>query len=390
MTSLQRALFEVEMDSLCDSFSTTLRVSPLPPKPVVVETVLEEHAVQRDGIFYPNQHNWDDVKEYIYRQGDKDRMMKLERQRYIDEMVERNTPYCVCFPINDDDEIVPSIIDGNNDNSNNDDDDDDDDDDDVDGNNGNNDITTNDDEEVKGGKNVSVDKMDKEVQHDEQTTQNNNNNNDDDNDKDDNTTSSAATSVTGNETEGEEDGDEVDVMADVPDISTSTPSEEMGGMVMFDDDLLFDDLLIDLAKYLATSTVNVVTPTLKFILKAGIVIPVAIVTLLLIKIVKRVFNTIFKSENEFDDDDDDDCSVCSFDLPPLDPPSTAEEMLEILESRQYETKEEFRKAFEFEFATDVYSYEYFEYDIAEAARRREEEEEDMAWELENKPWWKFW
>ena len=352
-SSLQRALFEVELNSLCDSFSN-MRVSPLPPKPVVVETVLEEHAMKRDGIFYAVDDftTQDDVEETIYRQGAKDRMLKLEHQRYIDQMIERGTPYCVCFPINDDECVLVDVTvteddDGNNNNS------------------------YNNDESI-----VSVENMDMEVQpNDKQKTRSIDD--DDNNDNETASTTATTTSVTDDE---KDDDDDVDM---IPDMSTSTTSEEIEGML--DDDLLLDGLLIDLAKYLATSTVNVATPALKFILNFVVLLPVAIVTYLLLKSIKRVYNTIFKSENEFDDD----CSLPP--LPPRDQTSfDPEEMFEILNSHGYETEEEFRKRFEFEFATPVYTYDYFCFDIAEAKRRREEEEEDMAWELENKPWWKFW
>ena len=399
MTSLQRALYEIEFNNMCDSFSK-LRVSSLPPKPVVVETILEKDALKQDGIVFHDsmwyESTMTEAEEYVYMQKAKDRMIKIERQQYIDEMEERGTPFCVCLPVSDDEKCIVVTIDSYN-------------------NDGNNESSSK----------VSVDNMDTVVQlqieDDKTTTQCNDDEKADSNNQttteaSDDCTASTATMVTDDETDDEkedDDDDKVDVMEDVPDMSTSTAAdddEETGQ----EEERNGDILLKRIAKYMATATDNVtndvkndVTTTVNLtkdfatttvnvatlIFKAAIIIPAATVTFLLFKIMKRVFNTIFKSKNEFDDEyyDGDDCSECSEALPPLEPPTTAEEMLEMMmEGREYESEDEFRKVWEFRFGTPVYSYEYFKFDIAEANRRREEEEEDMAWELENKPWWKFW
>jgi len=357
---------DVEMNSLCNSFSS-LRISSSVVKtaPVLVgpvETILEEVALKRD--------------------------MKLEADKFRDDMIQAGTPFWVCVPLMDN--FVPL----------------------------NNNIVSSDDEDkevhIEEMMTTQFDNVEEEetttqfdddddddhmakavrdgnieetvttqfdnVEEEETTTQFDNNDDDhtakavrdgniDDDDDDSTVTTETATTTTTTTT------------ATSDDYNSTVTTETATTVPADDDDVVNNDevvrptvilqLLLALAQYWIGSTV-------KFALKLA-TLPLLIVVYIIYKTMKSLTRPAMLDDFEFDYDDQ---SICSEEERLLE----EEEVLEMLYSRQYASEEEFQKWWEFELGTEMYRYCDYKFEL----QQKYEAAMDVEAEDAATPWWKFW
>eukprot|EP00529_Nitzschia_sp_RCC80_P020750 CAMPEP_0113496546 /NCGR_PEP_ID=MMETSP0014_2-20120614/30178_1 /TAXON_ID=2857 /ORGANISM="Nitzschia sp." /LENGTH=411 /DNA_ID=CAMNT_0000390473 /DNA_START=444 /DNA_END=1675 /DNA_ORIENTATION=- /assembly_acc=CAM_ASM_000159 len=409
MTSLQRALMDVELNSLCKSFSSLSISSPsvvvvTKKAPVVlvgpVETILEEVASKREGYEFPSDSTdrMSDAEEYVQRRKDSDRMVKLLADKFREEMVQAGTPFCVCVPLMND--FVPlnnnNDNDNNNNNNNNDDDDvssvehdedmevlhveeeetttttthfDFDDDDNVDDNKNNNTdkavldgsddcddestfttettttVPTDDDEDEEEEEHVIIEEEQDEIP-----------------DMSSSSTNTTTTTVPTDDDEDDEDDEEEEHVIieeeqdEIPDMSsssttttTTTPADDEDEEVIPPTVIL--QLLLAVAQYWIGSTV-------KFVLRLA-TLPLAVALYIIYKTMKsltlRIKSLLTAEDDECDgfEFDYDEQSVDSDDDDETLLLEDEDEVLEMLYSRQYATEEEFQKAWEFELGTET-------------------------------------
>ena len=349
MTSLQRALFETELNSLCNSFSS-LHISPSStfvvkavPEPVpapkvvlvgTVETILEEDALVGDGYEYPDQMSH--VDEYVLRKKASERMMKIMAANYREDMIEQGTPFCVCVPLMGD--FVPI----------------------------NNSKTSNDE--------------DKEVHiSEEETTTTTTTHLDDgddvkhtDNDDDEKTieTETSTTVTTEDEERMVEEGEQDEIPT-----STSTSSDDSDDKKEVIPPTVILELLVVIAQYWIVSTAT-------FLLKLAS-LPLLIAAYIILKTMKMAMQWLLCDG----DGDSDECSVDSMDSDMDDEVTlmTEEEVLDML-YKKYTTEEEFKKAWEFNFATITYRYVDYKFELQQQYQAELDAMEDEV----TTPWWKFW
>mmetsp|Transcript_29349 Transcript_29349/g.70812 ORF Transcript_29349/g.70812 Transcript_29349/m.70812 type:complete len:407 (-) Transcript_29349:1034-2254(-) len=404
MTSLQRALMDVELNSLCKSFSSLSISSPsvvvvTKKAPVVlvgpVETILEEVASKREGYEFPSDSTdrMSDAEEYVQRRKDSDRMVKLLADKFREEMVQAGTPFCVCVPLMKD---FVSLVNNNKNNTTNNNDD-------VSSAEHDEDMEVPHVEEELRTTTTHFDGVDDDNIIDDDHNNNNNTDKavrDGSGDDDESTvTTETTTTVPTDDDEDEEEEEHVIVeeeLDEIPDMSSTTTTISPADDDDEDDEKVIPptvilQLLLAVAQYWIGSTV-------KFVQRLA-TLPLAVALYIIYKTMKsltlRIKSLVTAEDDECDgfEFDYDDQSVDSDDDDETFLLEDEDEVLEMLYSRQYATEEEFQKAWEFELGTETNRYVDYKFHLQrehEAAMEAEWEAEQIAAATTTVPWWKFW
>eukprot|EP00529_Nitzschia_sp_RCC80_P042621 CAMPEP_0113488238 /NCGR_PEP_ID=MMETSP0014_2-20120614/25915_1 /TAXON_ID=2857 /ORGANISM="Nitzschia sp." /LENGTH=366 /DNA_ID=CAMNT_0000381947 /DNA_START=440 /DNA_END=1536 /DNA_ORIENTATION=+ /assembly_acc=CAM_ASM_000159 len=364
MTSLQRALMDVELNSLCKSFSSLSISSPsvvvvTKKAPVVlvgpVETILEEVASKREGYEFPSDSTdrMSDAEEYVQRRKDSDRMVKLLADKFREEMVQAGTPFCVCVPLMKD---FVSLVNNNKNNTTNNNDD-------VSSAEHDEDMEVPHVEEELRTTTTHFDGVDDDNIIDDDHNNNNNTDKavrDGSGDDDESTvTTETTTTVPTDDDEDEEEEEHVIVeeeLDEIPDMSSTTTTISPADDDDEDDEKVIPptvilQLLLAVAQYWIGSTV-------KFVQRLA-TLPLAVASYIIYKTMKsltlRIKSLVMAEDDESDgfEFDYDDQSVDSDDDNETLLLEDEDEVLEMLYSRQYATEEEFQKAWEFELGTET-------------------------------------